>query len=352
MSDDTLTDMLMCKYNFKSNWINFSTTYSFNIDKLDLYTGFHMYGYNRKHFGNEGTFTYDNVGDKRDFSPFVKLFYKMKSVNLYCDVQYRKNEYFYLDYINYFEKLKYNFINYSIGASYNLKKGTLYYSFSKSNREPCRSDILGGVEYYIPDYANVKLKPESVYDNEFGFRINIDKINFNVNLYYMKFKNELSLNGKIGPTGVPLHENVDNSFRSGLEIDFKYIADNITITNNISYNYSRIKQGDINIRPILTPTLIFNQDINYKYDWFSLGLIGKIQSWSYIDVANKNIISDYFILNSYIGAKWGSGVEFMYYMNNITGTEYFANGVMSNTDKPLYFVGSPFNWFFALKINI
>ena len=47
------------------------------------------------------------------------------------------------------------------------------------------------------------LQAESVIDYEVGYNVTANKINANVNLYYMDFANELILNGEVGTNGLP-----------------------------------------------------------------------------------------------------------------------------------------------------
>ena len=46
----------------------------------------------------------------------------------------------------------------------------------------------------------------------------------------MWFKNELVLNGEVGPNGLPCHENANKSFRRGVELSAKW-----NIFNNITF---------------------------------------------------------------------------------------------------------------------
>jgi iron complex outermembrane receptor protein len=71
--------------------------------------------------------------------------------------------------------------------------------------------------------AIVSIKtPEYVVNQEFGFRQQSSKLNFNLNLYYMDFKNEIVLDGKFGPNGLALTNKVEQSFRTGVELSVTY----------------------------------------------------------------------------------------------------------------------------------
>ena len=343
-------------YHFNSNFLGTNVNYFIKLGHLDLYTGINGYKYSRKHTGSTNdVYTYKNTGYRDDLSGFVKGIFNAGNFNFYGDLQYRYTTFVY-DGDVYLKPFIWNFFNYSAGVEYKLKHNILYYSIGKTHREPIRNDMFGGYDNLLSDSLGnavyYDLKPESVLDQEFGYRYIIGGMNLNINLFYMMFNNELVLTGEYGPTGLPLHINVDESYRSGMEFDFKYKWDfGLTVTQNVSYTKSQITWNNKQSTPVMTPEWLSNTEINYNYKWFIVGLSGRYQSWSYIDQNNNYTIPSFYTLNSMIGFKWGWG-EWDIYLNNITNQKYLSNGMVGSDGSPLYFVSAPFNFFTGLKLKL
>jgi iron complex outermembrane receptor protein len=349
-------------YHLYSNFLGTNVNYYIKLGPLDFYTGVNGSKYDREHHGTTNDiYTYKNTGFRDDLSGFVKGILNAGSFNFYGDVQYRYTTFVYNGDV-YLQHFIWNFLNYSVGVEYKAKHNILYYSIGKTHREPIRNDMFGGYDNLSSDPLGkavfYDLKPESVLDQEFGYRYIIGNLNLNINLYYMLFKDELVLTGAYGPTGLPLHENVDNSFRSGFEFDFKYRWKfGLTLLQNVSYNYSKITWTNKQTTPVLTPEWLSNTEVNYNYKWFIIGLSGRYQSWSYIDQRNNFTIPSFYTLNAMIGLKWSWG-EWDIYLNNITDQKTLSSGMVSgdgtpyNQFIPLYYVNAPFNFFTGLKFKM
>ena len=114
----------------------------------------------------------------------------------------------------------------------------------------------------------------------------------------MDFKNEIVLDGKFGPNGLALTNNVEKSYRSGVEVSMVYqLNDCILFLNNSSFNYSRITEQSVSFRPILTPPLIVNQEVAFSKTNFLMSLGARYQHHSFIDFANEQTVNYYFLLN-------------------------------------------------------
>ena len=343
-------------YHLYSNLLGTNINYFIKLGPVDFYTGINGSKYNRKHDGTTNDIpTYTNIGYKDDLSGFVKGILNTGDFNFYGDVQYRYSSFVYDGNI-YLKHFNYYFFNFSGGVEYKIKSNILYYSIGKTHREPIRNDIFGGNDNLLSDSLGkavyYDLKPETVLDQEFGYRYIKGNLNMNINLYYMIFQNELVLTGEYGPTGLPLHENVDESYRSGMEFDFKYRWNfGLTFTQNISYNHSEITWSTKKTTPVLTPEWLSNSEVNYNYKWFIIGLSGRYQSWSYIDINNDYTIPSYYTLNAMVGLKWKWG-EWDVYLNNITDQKYLSSGLMGGPDYPTYFVSAPINFFTGLKLKL
>jgi iron complex outermembrane receptor protein len=250
--------------------------------------------------------------------------------------------------------MQWNFINPKAGLSVEVKPNSVfYYSIGSTGREPTRNDMLGGSDDLLSDSignAIVSIKaPEYVINQELGFKHQSNKINFNLNLYYMDFKNEIVLDGKFGPNGLALTNKVEQSLRTGIELSVSYKLNNrFSLINNSSLNYSRIKEQNEAFTPILTPPLIINQEAIYKYKRFSFALSFRYQEKSFIDFANTSTVKSYFLLNGRVSYDI-KGFQICVFINNITNSKYFNNGYVDFDGSKKYFVQAPLNYYASIK---
>jgi len=377
-SSDSSVNYGIDKYNFKSNWVGAYVNLTKRISRFNFYVGTHAYTYNRQHSDNNDLYgyMYTNTGYRNELSAYFKARYNVwEGLNLFGDIQYRYTDFKYNGDISYDEyymphynvnlpTFTWNFINYDLGIDYKYNNTVFYYSFGVTNREPSRNDIFNGYDYLPcdsignPVYNN--LHPERSIDNELGFRVLTDNLSWDFNFFYMNFSNEIVLNGKIGASGVPLHDNVDKSYRRGIETDFRYKCDNgFGVNINGSYNDCGVVQSNNMITtPILSPKWIGNVEGYYKYKWFTVGLAYRYQDYSvigyipYMGYDLAEVIDAYYTLNGRIGINW-KWVDFNIFVNNITDVKYFNSGQLNwDGTKPLYFVGAPINFFASLKMTL
>lgn len=339
-------------YYLKSNWIGLYWNYYFKINNnIQIYTGVNGYSYEREHKGTTNDVdTYTNAGGRFDLSYYLKTIISIDNISAYADYQIRYTDFAYKeDRTTYFAPLyKYIFNNFTLGSDYKLNNNVFYYSVGQTHREPTRNDMFQGQDDIQKDSV-LSLKPESVVDQELGYRFINNKIFINANLFYMIFKNELVLTGETGPTALLLHDNVNKSFRRGCEVDFKYKLKNFTFSQNGSYNDSKIIIDSLKITSVLTPKFLSNTSLIYENKIFKSGISMRYQSLSYIDLSNNHSISDFYTLNLTLGLKWKWG-EWNLFLNNITNQKYFTSGMMDG-DQDLYFVEAPFNFYTTIKFN-
>ena len=193
--------------------------------------------------------------------------------------------------------------------------------------------------------------PENVIDHELGFRHQSQKLNFDLNIYYMDFKNEIVLDGKFGPNGLVLTNKVEQSFRTGVELSVTYkVSKHFSLINNSSFNYSRIKEQKEIFNPILTPPIIINQEAVYFYKGFSVAVSARYQDKSFIDFANTSLIKSYFLLNGRVEYEF-KGFQLCAFVNNITNSKYFNNGYVDSDGSKKYFVQAPTNIATSIKFS-
>lgn len=344
-------------YAFQSNLIGFFSNYTFLKKHFNWTTGIHGNTYDRQHIGSEKTLgqLYKNTGYKNEVSVFTKADYTFKWLTLFADIQYRYSSFDYKGTVT-LDKIQWHFINPKAGLSVEVKQNSvIYYSIGSTGREPTRNDMFGGNDDLLADSlgnAIVSIKtPEYVVNQELGFRHQSSKLNFNLNLYYMDFKNEIVLDGKFGPNGLALTNKVEQSFRTGVELSVTYkISKSFSLINNSSFNYSRIKEQKEVFTPILTPPLIIYQEAVYFYKGFSAAVSVRYQDKSFIDFANTSTVKSYFLVNGRVGYDI-KGFQFCVFVNNITNSNYFNNGYVDFDGSKKYFVQAPTNFYASIKYN-
>lgn len=344
-------------YALRSNLLGAFVNYEYSYDILDASAGVHANTYQRRHIGSEQDLgeLYRNRGYKNEISGFAKLQATFLRLTFFGDLQFRHADFDYSGSVA-FQKLNWNFLNPKLGLSYRVKdKSQLYYSIGKVGREPTRNDLFGGNDNLLADSLGNALifnqTPEYVVDQELGFRYLKQKTSVNINLYYMDFRNEIVLDGKFGPNGLALTNQVDKSFRTGIEasIRFQFFRNFSSITN-ASYNYSRITSHSISFTPILTPPVILTQEFIYTLKRFSVSITGRYQDGSYIDFANTAQINSFFLLNARLGYQV-KGFDFGVFFNNITNAKYYSNGYVDYDGSRKYFVQAPANFYGSVKYS-
>jgi iron complex outermembrane receptor protein len=344
-------------YAFVSNLVVFFSNYTISKKQLNLISGVHGNIYNREHTGSEKNIgqLYQNTGYKNEISAFTKADYSVKWFTFFADIQYRYVNFDYKGTVA-FQKLDWHFVNPKLGLSAVLKdECILYYSLGYIGREPTRNDMFGGNDDLLADsLGNAILsntKPEFVLNHEFGFRFKKEKVNFNANFYYMDFQNEIVLDGKFGPNGLALTNNVQQSFRTGLELSLSYkVTKHFSLVNNSSFNYSRITEQTETFSPILTPPIIINQEVVFAKSNFKIALSGRYQHRSFIDFANKEKLNGYFLLNSRASYQVNS-IQFSIFLNNITNTKYLNQGYVDFDGSNKYFVQAPRNFYMSIQYS-
>lgn len=344
-------------YAVQSNFVGFFSNYTFSKNQFNLTTGLHGNIYNRQHTGSEKELgqLYQNTGYKNEMSVFSKADYTFKIFTFFADLQYRYVNFDYKGSVT-MQKLDWNFLNPKAGLSVAVNPNlTLYYSVGYTGREPTRNDMFGGNDDLLADsLGNAILsntKPEYVLNHELGFRLQKSKINFGANLYNMDFKNEIVLDGKFGPNGLALTNNVEQSFRTGLELSVNYkVSKHFSLVNNSSFNYSRIKEQTETFSPILTPPIIVNQEVVFSKNNFTIALSGRYQHQSFIDFDNDEKVKGYFLLNSRASYEI-KGFLFSVFLNNITNAKYFNHGYVDFDGSKKYFVQAPTNLYASIQYS-
>lgn len=348
------TDIL--NYQLASNFYGLMSNYKFITNKFTFNTGIHGNLYNRQHsmgiLPNSEILMYKNTGFKNELSAFMKLTYDINKLTLFGDMQLRYVTFAYSGDVT-MPNLNWMFLNPKGGIVYNCNKNVrTYFSIGQSYREPTRNDMFMGEDNLI---TYTLVQPEQVIDYELGIGYKNNRIDIKSNLYYMDFKNEITLIGALGSNGLPLMMNVGKSFRSGFELlmDYKAIVRDkfsLTVNNNINLSHNRIIDNGNTFQPLYTPSIINNTNVVVRYKQFFIDINGKYNSFAYIDFDNKHITPSYFIMNmdlGYINQKYSLLIR----INNMTNKSYYTNGYVIDNTK-YFFVNAPTSVYVTLKMTL
>ena len=341
------------------------------LDNLSITAGANAYAYDRNHYmADHGKNVpaieyYDNTGHKNDVNAFLSATYTLGKFNIGANAQYRHVDFRYKDnpkaiqYIfdntlpcysfNRFEyDTNWNFINWGANVEYAFTNNMKVYArYAMANREPTRTDMFGGNEYFTGDITTNKA--ERSHDVEVGYEVNTNKVKANVNMYYMAFTNERVLNGQYGLNGLPLHDTADKSYRMGIEgsLDWNFYG-NFHYATAISLSRNRINTPTFNDKThILTPSFTFNNDLYYKASNWKVGINNQYHNMMYADQSNTIEIPRYLTFNAY-GSYRYKKVEVGARVNNIFNRTNYFNATQGASDV-LWFRNGGTNFYADVK---
>lgn len=184
---------------------------------------------------------YSNQGNKTDIAAFVICNYDLsEKIRLYGDILLRSISYrlegTHDDLRDITQNHNFNFINPKAGIFYSFDNANeVYGSFSVANREPSRNDFRDADE-------NSVILPERLLDYEAGYNYKTKIFLVKSNIFYMDYRDQLVLTGKINNVGDPVMVNVPESYRAGIELSGSiHPVSSLEIDANVSVSRNRIK---------------------------------------------------------------------------------------------------------------
>jgi iron complex outermembrane receptor protein len=386
----------------RRRWLDndfYGVTYAFNYQpksNLNFTLGGAYNEYRGKHYGqviwaqyasnlNNLDHYFDGKGNKDDFNVFGKVNYNLtESFSLFADLQFRNVNYDItgqdknlkdLDFNN-----KYNFFNPKFGATYFISpESNVYASFSVANKEPNRDDFTNIRTGLLP-------KPERLNNVEAGYRLKSGSFSGGVNAYGMFYKDQLIFTGEINEFADAYRQNVDKSYRAGLEVDASYlISTYFAINANAAFSRNKIKNyvdyvseyddnGDVsnvvqttyadpNIS--FSPAAVVFGELVYKpLHGFAVALQSKYVSKQYMDnTQNENRKLDaYWVSNARLGYDFSlfgvKNINAGLLVNNILNRKYESNGYTyssiyqgTTTTENFYFPQAGTNFLVSLNFK-
>ncbi len=352
----------------RRRWLDnnfYGVTYSLNYEKgkLNSILGGAWNQYVGDHFGEilwaqvsavpKNYQYYFNQGKKSDFTIYWKNNYQLtEKLNGFLDVQYRGVDFTAIGKENKQTDVNvnnhYNFFNPKLGITYEMSQEQQWYtSYSIGNREPVRDDIVDALAGKTPRH-------ETLRNVEAGWRFRKQNITFTANYYLMDYKNQLVPTGKVNDVGAMIRTNVDESYRTGIELDGSVRLSskllwnaNLTLSQNKIKNfnevlydyganfdqYNEVIKSYVNTDIALSPNVIAGSTFMYSpVSGFELGLLTKYVGKQYLDnTSNESRKIDAYLTNdvrlSYIWKpSFMREISLSLLANNIFNSLYSSNG--------------------------
>ena len=362
----TNSDIVRRKW-LDNDFYGFTGNMIFSGQNFDMTWGGGWNTYNCDHFGkviwagySDGSEIdhewYRNKGMKHDFNIYLKTNLALTGyLNLFGDLQYRGIRYSIngteddrTDTIS-MKGMDFDFFNPKGGLFVTLDDfNSAYVSFSVANREPNRSNYV--------DAPNGKLpSSETLYDLEFGYKINLRNVKATVNFYNMNYKDQLVLTGEINDVGGAIMVNVPNSYHRGIELSMEIIltkflnwSGNLTLSRNKIKHFTEyvdnanawfdeeqplqvskyLGKTDISFSPEITGASVLSIEPVKK---LRISLSGKYVGRQYIDNTSSHdrSLDPYFVNNLFLNysMKFKSikEIKFRLLVNNVFNKKYETN---------------------------
>ncbi|QSB26808.1 TonB-dependent receptor [Flavobacterium sp. CLA17] len=356
----------------RQKWLDndfYGTTFSvkYKDEKLDVIFGGGWNKYEGDHFGKviwarnasqtelEDHY-YDDFSTKTDGNIFAKANYQFtEKLSFYGDLQYRRVTYKANSYETGIVDDAFNFFNPKAGLNYEINpKNTLYFSYARANREPNRTDYEGG-----------NVKPEKLNDFELGWRFNSEKFQLNSNFYYMGYKDQLILTGRLDDVGSPIRSNSEKSYRLGLEVDATIVLSekiilrpNFTLSNNKNVDLAVEGQNYGTKDIAYSPSVIAGNIIVYSpIESLHLSLLQKFVGEQYMNNIElpEAKLADYFVNDLNVSYEIKPKTVFKSIMvtgllNNFLDKQYVSNGAMYDV-YPYYYPQAGINFLLGLTLK-
>ena len=305
---------------------------------------------------------YFNTGNKTDWNVYGKVNWQANDqINIFADLQFRQITYKVSgednDQRNLLVDDNLAFFNPKAGLSYEFNnESSAYFSFALANHEPNRGDYIDAPQGVTPNH-------ETLFDYEGGYRYGSNKFLANANLYFMQYKNQLVLTGAVNDVGGAIRQNVDNSYRAGIELEIGFkITKKLTWSLNGTFSQNKIASftqfvddwyngGQVqyeltNTSIAFSPSVIAGSIIQYKTPLFNdkdeleLALISKYVGEQYFDnTQNENRKLDAYFTND---------IRVSYSLTNFGLNKFNFNFTVRNVFNSLYISNA---WSYAFEYN-
>ncbi len=322
---------------------------------------------------------YDLDALKTDFTIYLKEQTRIKNNwSFYYDLQYRQVNYTiegFRDNPSLWVQNRFHFFNPKAGVVFKKNSWRSYLSHSIAQKEPNRDDFEAG--------AAQQPRPERLYDTELGIEQLRIKYRWSATVFYMHYKNQLVLTGKINDVGAYTRTNIPRSYRAGIELQGSVQGPH-WFNAGASLAFSRNKVKDYtefiddydnggqktiiypNSTIAFSPSVVGNASVNFKpFKKMELSLLGKYVSRQYLDNTEQLQRSlDPFFVQDFraiytLSIKRLKELNLIAQVNNILDTGYEPNGYTYSyiyggaaTTENFYFPMAGRNFIVAVNLRL
>ncbi|GAB3875569.1 TonB-dependent receptor [Hymenobacter segetis] len=302
-----------------------------------------------------GTRYYDEPNaHKTDFNVYARANVSLTdALGIFGDLQYRTVRYELFapdgrpDGAKSQQVINFNFLNPKAGLTYQLTGSTqAYASFAVAQREPTRTD-------YTDTPAERRPTAETLFNYEAGLRRTAGKVQASLNGYYMRYRNQLVLSGHLDDVGNPIHTNVADSYRAGVEGQIAWQpVSKLTLTATATASRNKIDnytdyladydKGGEKATYFKQTNIAFSPDLTAAYTaevepvaGLKLAALARYAGRQYLDNTSteSRSIAPYYVQDVRLRYLWHPTafaglreVEMAVLVNNVFATEYVNNG--------------------------
>jgi iron complex outermembrane receptor protein len=322
---------------------------------------------------------YNIPAHKTDFSVYGKWQQQWTPhLSTFADMQYRHIGYDlegFQDNPTLFINKHYDFFNPKAGVTYTGHEWQAYLSYSRASHEPNRDDFEAGMDQ--------QPKPETLNDFELGFEKKNLRSSFGATVFYMQYKDQLALTGKINNVGAYTRSNIPDSYRLGIELqgsskvtDWFAISGNLALSRNKVKNYTEYiddydnggqktyfhPHPDIAFSPAIVGGAILQF---FPFPHYEISLPAKYVSKQYMDNTQNEsrMLGDYYVqdLRMIYTLKFPSirQIDLVFQLNNVFNRRYEPNGYTYSSfyggnvvTENFYFPMAGTNFMFAVNIKL
>jgi iron complex outermembrane receptor protein len=366
----------------------FSAQYKKNKTQLTFGGGYTQY--DGQHFGEiiwaaeqaavpKNYRWYNLSATKKDVNLYTKWTQQLNNYwQSFVDVQYRNVDYNisgFRDNPSLQTGNTYNFLNPKVGVTYNRNSWQWYISYARAAKEPNRDDFEAGLTQ--------QPQAEQLNDFEMGIERKKPTYNYGATIYYMQYKNQLVVTGKINDVGAYTRTNIPNSYRMGIEFQGAYaINKKISIAGNIAFSDNKVKKfteyiddydnGGQQTKTYNKSTIAFSPSVVAgstiaitPFKNATINLLSKYVGKQYLDntANNARSLNAFFVqdinLNYSLQGKVLKNTQFIVQLNNVFNKKYEPNGYTFSyiyggalTTENFYFPMAGFNMMVGVNVRL
>lgn len=185
---------------------------------------------------------YNNDAQKDDANTYLKAEVRLgSSATVFADMQYRYVHYEFLGFNNVQENVNQqadlHFFNPKAGLNWAFSPHWTVYGFGGiGHREPNRDD-------YTQSTPESRPRAERLYNLESGLKTRHHKWTAAANIYYMYYRDQLVLDGRLNDVGAYIRANVPESYRAGLELEATaQLGRRWTLSGNAAFSRNKVRE--------------------------------------------------------------------------------------------------------------